>query len=181
MNVIGQLIFGVYQLNPKIQKLLKIYGNIPITEIIVFRKPIQKAVRTLLNVLSFGVFEKNFKNSNYDDIFHLYMIVKLNNNIHVKIEKNQRINIEKVNPESLDVDHIKISIPANLTMNILLNNARNLMKNNFFKYTASEYNCQNFIINILKSNNLLNDYYYKFIYQDAQVLFKNLVRNISMY
>ena len=175
MNVIGQLIFGIYQHNPYIQKLLKLYGNNKIIEMTIYRKPVQKTYLSLLNIMSFGVFEYNFKKSGYDNLFHLYMIIRLDNGLYFKIEKNQRINIDQVNPETNNIEHIIININNSLlSMNILLENTQKQLKNNFYIYTADRYNCQNFIMNILQSNNLLNNDNFNFIYQDTRVLFKNL-------
>lgn len=172
-DITRQLFFGIDQFNPSIKKLLKLYGNFSITSIIVYRKPIQSFLKSTLNILSFGIFEKNYK-SNYDNVYHLYMIVTLSNGANIKIEKNQRINIERVNPENYLIDNINVNLKDRLNINFLLYNTKELMKDNFYIYTTNNYNCQNFLLNILLSNNLLNEELKKFIYQDPKLLFNKL-------
>ena len=47
-------------------------------------------------------------------------------------------------------------------------------KDNFYKYSAYNNNCQTFISNILKANNLLTYELNNFIVQNTQQLFNNL-------
>jgi hypothetical protein len=176
--MIRQLIFGVDQLNPRIKKHLMLYGRYKIINIQICRKPIQQHINTLLNVLSFGQFEENLKNSEYDKLFHLFLYITIETNLKIVLEKNERINLE-INYNKLDnqteflnIDNINNN---NLTLNILLENTKKQMgETNFFKYSSHSYNCQNFVLNVLSSNGLLNEEYKKFIYQDTKQLFNNL-------
>jgi hypothetical protein len=56
---------------------------------------------------------KNLKESNYDDIFHLFMIVKCDNGEYVLIEKNDILNINLINIDAVNnaenVENIKIN------------------------------------------------------------------------
>ena len=47
-------------------------------------------------------------------------------------------------------------------------------KENFYRYSAYDNNCQTFISNILKANNLLTYELNNFIVQNTQQLFNNL-------
>jgi hypothetical protein len=175
--MIRQLIFGIDQFNPTIKKQLLILGNKKIINIQICRKPIQQYINTVLNVLSFGQFEENLKNSDYDKLFHLFLYITLEPGQKIVLEKNERINLQvKMNKIDNETEFININnLPNNLTLNILLDNCKNQMgETNFFKYSAHSYNCQNFVLNILSSNNLLNEEYKKFIYQDTEQLFNNL-------
>ena len=170
------------QFNPNIKKLLNKYGNERIEQIIIYRKPIDSYIKTLLNTISLGQINVNLKRANYDKLFHLFMIVKFGNNWFM-IEKNQRINIVKINTIDNMVEHKEIDMSnTNITMNILFNNTiKSIGNDNFFIYKSDSWNCQNFILNILKYNNLLNDELINFILQDTEKIFNKLgyLSNIS--
>ena len=53
------------------------------------------------------------------------------------------------------------------------------MKDKFFVYSAYEYNCQNFIMNILEANGLLNRTLQEFILQEFDL--HNIKKNTSLY
>ena len=76
--------------SPKISNLLKQISNEKITSVVISRQPIQSAINTLLNVLTFGEYDKHRQKMNYDDYFHLKLII---NNKYI-LEKNERINID---------------------------------------------------------------------------------------
>jgi hypothetical protein len=161
-----------YKFNPTINKLLEQYGNRQIESITIYRKPIQSYINQVLNTLSLGQLNKNLKEANYDKLFHLYMIVKLSYYEYILIEKNERINIHKVNKIDNMIENKEINNINNLTINEMLNNTINRIGNdNFYTYKAHSWNCQNFIMNVLKSNNLLDNELMDFILQDTEKIF----------
>lgn len=181
-SFINQLLFGINNYNNNQKILINELKNDKIIKITIFRKPINKMIKQALNVLSFGKFLRNLKNSNYDDIYHLYMIIYLDNNLKLLLEKNERINLVKIN----DIEILKFLYNSNsqnmdvvlnnneLKLIDLLNNTYQNMGSNYFKYSSNQYNCQNFIYNILKSNNLLTNQLELFLYQDPTILFHKI-------
>ena len=65
------------------------------------------------------------------------------------------------------------NVPSGLTVNQLIENTRNLMKEKFIPYTASNNNCQNFILNVIRANNMSNPELEAFIKQDTSMIFKD--------
>lgn len=185
-NFFRQLLFGIDNYNINQQFLINTKKDNIITKIYIFRKPINSILKQTLNILSFGQFIKNLKKSPYDDIFHLYIVVKLDDNSFILIEKNERINIKYINNNDYlnliynkNVQKLEIlNIEDKIRFIDLLNNTYLNMGSNYFKYTSNEYNCQNFIFNILMSNypKILNNNIeiYKFIYQDPSYFFQKL-------
>jgi hypothetical protein len=160
-----------YRFNPTITKLLENYGDIEIKMITIIRKPIQSYIKNILNILSLGQLEENMKFLNYDKIFHLFMIVKLKTDENILIEKNERINILLTKDIFNQFENKKI-IVNDLTINkIFSNTLKNITVENFFIYKSHSYNCQNFLINLLKYNHLLNNELNDFILQDVEKLF----------
>jgi len=159
------------------QRIIDKYGDKKIIHIKIGRTPLPSILTKVLNVVSLGAFNKIIERSPYDDLFHLFCILTLSNGATIKIllEKNEAINMKIVssynpkNAEYMDVG----SIP-NITFNDLLNNARKIQGNNFFKYNATSNNCQDFIIAILKGSSMLTSDLNKFIKQDVKSIFKSL-------
>ena len=170
-----------YRFNPTITKLLQNYGDIEIKMITIIRKPIQSYIKNILNILSLGQLKENMKYLNYDKIFHLFMIIKLKTDENILIEKNERINILLTKDIFNQFENKKIVV-NDLTINKMFSNTlKNITVDNFFIYKSHSYNCQNFLINLLKYNNLLNNELNDFILQDVEKLFykMNYIKPIS--
>ncbi len=133
----------------KEKSFLNAHGDEVITSISVCRDKVQPAVKTFLNTISFGLLDKVTKKLGYDQLFHLYILI----NGKYRMEKNETINFGSGSKSS---DCVEIdSIPEDLTISEFVNNGVEKMgKNRFFTYSAFKYNCQNFILGLLQSNNI---------------------------
>jgi|LakMenEpi03Aug12_release.lakeMendotaPanAssembly.Ray.scaffolds.fasta_scaffold35053_4 hypothetical protein len=60
-----------------------------------------------------------------------------------------------------------------------MRNTQKSMGSNFFIYDASQNNCQDFIVNVLRSNGIGNDLDISFIKQNTTFLFNSNLRKIS--
>ena len=138
------------------------------------RTPVLKVLRKAINVVTSGKFEKN---NNFDDLYHLALICQLENGVSIVIEKNETIKISRSYKMTKDTE--TIDIPMNnvsMTVNELLDNClKNIGSEDFYLYDAIRgRNCQDFIINLLKSSKLGNNNNYKWIKQDLSKVDKNL-------
>jgi len=158
---------------PSVRKYLKENGNKKIIRMSVYRAPISETIQKILNIVSFGNWNKVKNKLNYDDIFHLGLKFELIDKTGI-IEKNHVIQINKFrnekNSETMSVD---IS-GKEFNLNILLLNTKKAYSSEkeFFDYNAVTNNCQRFIYSILKENNLLTNELKKFILQDAKEIIK---------
>jgi hypothetical protein len=66
------------------------------------------------------------------------------------------------------------AIPPGLTLNTLLNNGHNLMRNSFFSYSAKDKNCQDFIMGLFYGSSIGNNQVAQFIKQNTKSLFDGL-------
>lgn len=180
-NFFRQLFYGIDNLTNQQQMIINTYKNNYIIKINVYRKPVSAILKKLLNVISFGKFINNLKKSPYDEIYHLFMIITLDNNINILIEKNERINIKILNNiEILNLNNDKFTQKIDIIINDKINfydllyNTYKIMGNNFYIYDSNLYNCQNFILNILRANNIYQIEYYNFIYQNPNYFFYQL-------
>lgn len=162
-------------LSPKSVKFLKANGDTVITKIRVEKKPLDKGVNTLLNTISLGTFQKAKKDLDYDEMFHLYMVI----NDKFVIEKNELLNMgtytTDANSQSMDVPNI----PDGLTINQLVEKGQKAMGADFQKYDAFSTNCQDFIKRVLDANGLLTPSLKDFIMQDAVGVLKGLPSYMS--
>ena len=83
---------------PAVRNLIKQYGDINITAVTVCRTPVIGIIQKLMNFLSFGLLKERLKKYNYDQLYHLYMVIKLSNGITLRLEKNHVINMEIMQP-----------------------------------------------------------------------------------
>ena len=156
------------EFSPSVRQLLSSIGDAPIQQITVCRTPIEKVLSKLLNWLSLGQFYSNMKRMGYDEMFHLYLIVRLSNDVHIRIEKNHVVEVYTVKPEFKNTEFRSVQYIANsLTLNKLLVNSVSFLGNSFFVYDSVHYNCQHFVQSILEANNLINSELQTFIRQDA--------------
>ena len=157
----------------QIDDMMKKYGEQKVVEIFICRKPVEKYVKTLLNVVSMGKFNTEMKKYSYDDIYHLFCIMKLSNGEYLLAERNQRVSFRKASVNELNQSKDKVSIKADITVSDIFNKAIEAAGDNIWRYDAINNNCQNFISTLLKSSNLLNPTLDKFISQNVGNLLNN--------
>ena len=66
---------------------LNSYGKQMIKRIIISRTPVQKAVQGALNALTMGAWNQNKARLNFDDVYHLFMLVELESGVILRIKK----------------------------------------------------------------------------------------------
>lgn len=160
----------------KVVNIMNKYGNDEIKNYIIVRQPILKIWNYILNALSQGEFKKALDNSPYDELFHLRLDVILSEDTWISIEKTDLITMT-VNPsidDTGETEEIRRK-PFNLTINELMENTRKYMgEKKFFNYSGVYNNCQDFIMGILKSNDIGTQEDYDFVKQDVKSIFKDM-------
>jgi hypothetical protein len=157
--MLKKIIYGRKSLSPKVQSILNKYGNEKIIYISIGRKPINELITKFIKVIS---------TTPYDTLFHLFIILHTNK-ANILLEKNEVINMA-INPH-IEAEYINITIPQQITINKLLENTSQQMSDKFIKYSAYGNNCQDFIKNILLSNNIHQGL--DFVKQSTEDIFKN--------
>ena len=173
INFGKKLIFGRNGYSPKAQKILDQYGSKLINKIAIIRTPLSFLLSTTLNVISLGEFERS---KPYDKLYHLAMILFLDDGNKILLEKNEVINLE-INPNNYFNKHSdikEISVYKVLSLNELLKKTQERMGKSFFPYDANTNNCQQFIVSIIRANDLSTPELEEFIKQDLNSLFKKL-------
>ena len=154
-----------------VQKIINRIGDDEITKITVNRTPLSKVLKFLLNITSRGQVEEKLKNTDYDTLYHLFMVIQTKNSLNV-IEKNEVIQIYKFSKLGKGTETMSVPINAGLTLNDMLSKTKSKMGGSYYSYKAQDNNCQNFIISLLISNGLNTDALEKFVLQDVRTLFE---------
>jgi hypothetical protein len=154
---------------------LKKYGNTIIKSLTVYRTPIQETINIALNLFTLGQWEKAKKKYGYDKLFHLALVADIGGK-NIIIEKNEVVNIST----EYKVDTLTETYPVSLggqkiTIFDLLEKTRNTIGDKqFFTYDALYNNCQDFLINILKTWGLNSKNVIEFIKQPIGQLISEL-------
>jgi len=168
-------------LPPSLKRVLKDHGEEVITKLTLRRNPVSSLITGAMNAVSGGTFYDNLKNQPYDKLFHLGLVVSTDNTNFV-LEKIERVNVSYSISTPEGLEKLDVSVPSGLTVRNLIDNTLNKMgKNKFLDYDGYNNNCQDFMMNVLQSNQISNEENTKFVKQDTQVLFKDssLLQKVS--
>lgn len=169
----SRLIYGADDYSSRAGKVLNEMGNAEIKSAKIVRTPVPEYIIELLNAVSFGDFKKRLKETEYDKLFHLAIVFDTTKG-RVLVEKNEVINISKdIPPQKEGYEDREVSLTKRTNLNEILKNTQQKMGDRYFKYSAYDNNCQNFILNLMKSNNIGNETDYEFVKQDTEELFRS--------
>ena len=163
-----------------ITKWLKEVGDERIQSIQVCRNPVTKVIKNLINIVSLGMLKRKMKDKNYDELFHLFLVIRLENGKIYSLEKNQRVTVHTGNKSNDQSDCTSLFALRNYgypTVREFLNNAEKLKIKGFYQYDGLINNCQKFILDLLNANGIIK--YNNFIKQDTNVLAPSYVNAIS--
>jgi hypothetical protein len=166
---------GLKKYSNQAKRVLDNDASTLIKQISIKRAPVSGVLTGALDVFSGGKFGKRMM-KNFDELFHLFVEINLENGKRVIVEKNERINIEYAKRERPKTETKQIqNIPSNLSLKSMLDKTKASMgETKFFEYNAVNNNCQDFIMAFLQSSNVGNQDDYNFVKQDTQYLFQNL-------
>ena len=174
---------GNYGYTNSMIKVVEKYKNKRIVSGIIMKTPVQEVFKTILSNVSSN-FKKEFEKTPYDKLYHLFVVFTLEDGTKILIEKNEVINIvPNAKPNSFaNASVLNIfNVPSNLTIGQMLYTTEQAVGNKvFFHYNASNNNCQNFILNLLKYNGMNTSQSENFIKQNTQALFDKELSKFSL-
>ena len=157
---------------PQFRRFIEEHGNKKIDSIIICRSPIQSYINYFLNFITFGKFEEALKSLDYDKLFHLYMIIVLDDNTSFRIEKNEVVKVEMTYEGCNDFVSAPITYPIKVID--FFENGIKQQPEDFFLYNAKNNNCQVFITSLLNGNNINTPKINNFVKQDAISIFQQM-------
>ncbi len=154
-----------------IDRLIKQYGDKKILQVTILRKPVERGIQKLLNLITMGGFNKAKKEMNYDEVYHLFVNMHLENGQIVGVEKNQRVNVNLSGFPTSGIDPSNIlKINCNVLLKEMFEKAEQSGES-FYRYNAVTANCQRFISVLMQAGGITGTD--NFVMQDATQLIKN--------
>ncbi len=167
---------AIYEFTPTTKRFLDENGNKMVQTITLCKSPVQGFVGTALDLITAGRMSELMKQFGYDEMFHVYALLHMQNGETFFLEKNQTILAGVATGEYLTPKE-SIESPAfePMELNDMIEKTRALMgPENFFDYKGYSTNCQDFLLNFLKANGLDSQVTHDFLFQDAKAIFDNL-------
>lgn len=182
--------------SPQFRRTLAEFSEYEIESIYIGRHPVKRAIQYLANLITLGQLEKNKKLLNYDDIYHLYMLIRVRKSISsinrinevngtdttnveaiIKLHKEEvveLVQLDRAMYEALQApEHqgFAVASVSHIPFGQFMQKAIQLQGESFWSYDAIKNNCQNFIMSTLRANGIgLSKQQITFIRQDAFTL-----------
>lgn len=150
----------------RLREVLAQHGNARFQSLQVGRTPVSAALIGLLNKVNGNALSNVMKTKGYDYVYHVFMLIRLNDGYFCRLEKNDIIQFStpSVMPAGTE---LKQAPTPNCNLSTFINNAANSMgRANFFSYNAFTNNCQIFVLSCLKANGVLTSELTSFLFQD---------------
>ena len=158
-----------------INDLISKFGANDIIKIQVCRVAVKPLWEKLINAMSFGVLRERMRERDYDKLFHLYVIIHLDNGDRYRIEKNQRMKIIKDPVISERTECLPIDVKINLAEFLVA--PEQVDMKNLYRYNAFSENCQNYVRRLLNANGITQ--FDDFIMQNVKDLAPGVVQSIA--
>lgn len=172
---IWEFIKGVRQkFPPEGRKILQDHGDKQVIQITLYRQPIARAIETLGEIISGGKWSKAKQSLQYDKMFHLGMILELQDGTIITTEKNQTPELKKRISYSKQAQFKSIPVKKGISLNQFIANGIKTLGNNVWTYNASTSNCQVYVRGILQGNGLLSPEIEKWVVQNAVAVMKTI-------
>ena len=142
------------------------------------RSPINKILRMIVNAITFGHMNKRAKELGYDDVFHLYMLIKLDNGSILKLHKEATVKLTNLTQRDYKAlkheEHSGFELPLLDSISLEQFITQFADHPTVWEYDVVRNNCQQFLLHVLKKNGVkLNQEQFRFIIQDAFSLLRN--------
>jgi hypothetical protein len=163
------IFLGTDKIPNYLNQVLHSFGDNLILSITCCRKPFDKSTVKSIDLISFG--DLSYKQNKHNfKANHTFFIIKFIDQTIIKLEKSPEIPIHiEENPKIPSTTSFMLvdKIPI-LTLNQLIINTKNYMKEKFNSYNFINNNCQDFCLAVLKANSIDDPSrkYYKFFYQN---------------
>ena len=174
----GRIIGAKLSFSNKIKNILDKYGNQKIREIYIGRRPINSLVEKAFNIISLGKWSKLRDQYYYDKLFHLFLIIQMDDDTVISLEKNSIVtmNEDDMRCSMKDTECNKIDYPTDsITLDDLVQKPlERIGKEKYFIYKPFQANCQIFIRDILQTFGLYSKKVDEFVYQDLTEIISGL-------
>ena len=169
-------------LPPLVKKFLDNYGKSIINSIQIRKRPVESFYEKFLSLGSFGKWEECKKNANFDEIYHISLIIGFTHESsqhYIHVERGEIITIHQIFYSGPEYEFYNISLPSELfTIDTFFEKGASHAGPSFYNYHIFENNCQHFVNALLEGNNLQNPELSKFVNQHTDILQKTMPKHI---
>ena len=176
------MVYGRKTLPPPVLNFLAKHGTEPISQMFVQRTPLSNLLMNVINVGSVFTFKKGIENEAYDKLYHLRLLIRTKQGHNFILEKIDHINIMNDNTlDRKDLEQREVrGIPNFLNLDILLKRTEQAMgSEKFLKYSSRDSNCQDFVLNVLRSSGLLTPDLQEFIKQPVKAIINDRTSKLA--
>ena len=153
---------------PSVRSWIAKVGGERIVKMEVRRVPIIKVIDRAINLITQGDFDAKKAALGYDNMFHLFAVMWLQNGSVFKIEKNHVVMVTSGEPSGGDAKSVNMS--KSVTVQQLMDGAVKYRGKELFVYDAVHANCQDFVSSLLRGSGLMTSELNSFINQDAEAV-----------
>ena len=174
IDTIKTLFTGRKDFPPDVRKFINLNKDLTITHFKIGRKPITSFITTIGNWITRGRLKEEMKKKGYDELFHLWLEFTLSNGKSYLTEKDEIIKISNINNRDSDKTNY-LNVPAKNIVNVYDFFYKPLkgQGGNLLRYSAHKYNCQDYVMNLLKYSNNLTPENEKFIMQNVNEILED--------
>lgn len=174
----GKLFGAKLEFSNKIKNILNKYGNQKIRSIYIGRRPINSMVEKAFDVISLGKWSKLKNQFYFDKLFHLFLIIQLDDDTVISLEKNSIVNMNEDDARCSmkDTECVKIDYPTDSISldDFVRKPLERIGKDKYFVYQPFDQNCQIFLRDVLTTFGLYSKKVDDFVYQDITDIVKRL-------
>lgn len=134
------------------QRALEAHGARIITAMSVCRDPIGPLITQALDAMTEGRVTRILAERGYDALYHLFLLVSLDDGTQLRVEKNQRLSVRPAAeaPPDADTKCLELGFPAGLSFGTMWQNGRAYQEktigSEFTAYDSLANNCQVFVM-----------------------------------
>jgi len=148
------------------RKFLEKHGSEPLNSFEVYRVPLDKLTTVMLHLITAGQWNEIKKRGGQDKLFHVFAII----NGKYTYEKTA-VPVLKEGTSAAEGNEHSSAPVQKMTILEFITNAIKAMGDKYYTYSAlGGNNCQNFLIDSLKANGMLNHIISNFLFQDIRKL-----------
>lgn len=158
----------------KIDRLIQKYGSNKLVELSICRTPISYFYKLLLYLVTYGQVSARQKRYQYDQIFHLFINITLDNGLTFGIEKKAgSITLVKDGiPTSDNTECRQVNMnKKDLTLSTFITKGEKKGGSNFWRYTVHKDNSQKFVYDLLLGSDIKT--YNTFVLQNIDKIFSD--------
>ena len=160
---------------PSVKAFLQQYENATINSIQLRKRPVESFYEKMLSLGSFGKWDEVKKNANFDEIYHISMILGFMHESvqhYVLVERGEVITIHRHftnGPEYMYQNVTLPNDPSTLTIKSFFEKGHTFAGDSFYSYHVFENNCQHFINALLEGNQLQTPQTETFVNQHTDI------------